>query len=86
MIPEIIVPSLKEFNLKPYVAYHEKEVTQSEFTPQDLFDAIYAPKVVDDFKNEKLAEDGTPLNPNDYEKLTAEEAKVLAGKTGCDIW
>ncbi|XP_046431480.1 39S ribosomal protein L41, mitochondrial [Neodiprion fabricii] len=86
MIPEIIVPSLEGFNLKPYVAYHISEVQQSEFTPKDLFDAVYSKKITDDFRNKKLAEDGSPLNPSDNEKLTAEEAKLLAGKTGCDLF
>lgn len=86
MTPEIIVPSLEGFDLKPYVAYHKTEVQQSEFTPKDLFNAIYARKIVSDFKNEKLAEDGSPLDPSEHEKLTPEEAKLLAGKTGCDLF
>ncbi|XP_012267054.2 39S ribosomal protein L41, mitochondrial [Athalia rosae] len=86
MVPDIIVPSLEGFNLKPYVAYHTVNVEQSEFTPQDLFDAVYAPKIHDDFQKKKLAEDGSPLDPNEHEKLTAEDAKRLASKTGSDLF
>lgn len=86
MIPELVVPSLEGFTLKPYVAYHINEVQQSEFTTEDLFNCVYADKIVEDFNAKKLAEDGSPLEPSDNEKLTANEAKLLAGKTGSDLF
>ncbi|KAI4499846.1 hypothetical protein M0802_005102 [Mischocyttarus mexicanus] len=85
MIPEIIVPSLEGFNLKPYVSY-KTEVSQEEFTAKDLFDEIYAEKIKEDFKKDDLCPNGDPKNPSEYEKLTPEEAFNRARKTGCDIF
>ncbi|KAG7197068.1 hypothetical protein KM043_015656 [Ampulex compressa] len=86
MIPEIIVPSLKDFKLKPYVSYKALNVVQSEFTPKDLFNAVYATKIIDDFKNNQLGPNGEPLNPSENEKLTPQEAKDNARKTGSDMF
>lgn len=72
--------------LKPYVSYRVPEVVQSEFTPKDLFDAVYSDKIVNDFKNGKLGENGEPLEPSPKEQLTPEEAYVQARKTGTDIF
>lgn len=47
---------------------------------------VYAQKIVKDFKEGKLDESGKPLEPSDNEKLTAEEAKLKARQTGCDIF
>ena len=49
MIPDIIVPDLKDFNLKPYVSYRAPDVVQSEFTSKNLFDVVYASKIMKDF-------------------------------------
>ncbi|XP_043480518.1 39S ribosomal protein L41, mitochondrial [Leptopilina heterotoma] len=86
MIPELIVPDLKDCNLKPYVTYESEDVYQSEFTAQDLFNAVYLNKIVDDYHNKQLAPDGQSLNPSNEEKLTAEEAKNKSLKTGADIF
>ncbi|XP_043287747.1 39S ribosomal protein L41, mitochondrial isoform X2 [Venturia canescens] len=80
-IPQLIVPDLKNFKLKPYVSYKSTDVTQSKFTAEDLFTAIYADKIRRDFQNNKLKENGEPIEPNQYEKLTSHEAKILADKT-----
>ncbi|XP_058825574.1 large ribosomal subunit protein mL41 [Topomyia yanbarensis] len=85
-IPELIVPNLEGCNFKPYVSYRAPDVIQSEFTSQDLFNAVYSQKVIDDFKEGKLSEDGSPIEPSDEEKLTPEEAWVRARKTGSDIF
>ncbi|KZC09455.1 39S ribosomal protein L41, mitochondrial [Dufourea novaeangliae] len=85
-IPEIIVPSLKDFHLKPYVSYRVEEITVREFTAKDLFNYIYAAKIVDDFEKNRLGPDGTPLYPNEYEELTPEEARIRAEQTGTDIF
>lgn len=74
------------FQLKPYVSYRVKEVVQAEFTAVDLFDAIYRPKIEKDFEENKLDENGQPLEPNAVEMLTAEEAKEAALKTGSDLF
>lgn len=46
----------------------------------------YAPKIVEDFKNNKLHDDGTPKEPSKEEQLTAEQAKLKADQTGTDIF
>nr|AAX62407.1 putative mitochondrial ribosomal protein L41 [Lysiphlebus testaceipes] len=86
MIPELIVPDLKDFTLKPYVSYRSLNVTQSEFTAKDLFNAIYTEKIHKDFAAGKLKEDGQPIEPNEFEKLTPQQALDNATKTGCDIF
>lgn len=85
-IPELIVPNLKGCKFKPYVSYRAPDVIQSEFTSQDLFNAIYAQKVIDDFKAGALEEDGSPKNPSAEEALGLEEAWERARKTGSDIF
>lgn len=85
-IPEIIVPSLDNCNLKPYVSYKAPDVIQSEFTSIDLFNAVYSKKIIEDFKENKLKEDGTPVEPSEQELLSAEEALQKARKTGSDIF
>lgn len=72
--------------LKPYVSYRTPDVVQSEFTPKDLFNAVYSEKIVNDFKNGKLTETGKPLEPSPEEQLTPEEAYIQARKTGTDIF
>lgn len=86
MIPELIVPSLKDFDLKPYVSYRTSEFTQSEFTAEDLFNAVYSNKVVDDWNNKQLNEDGSSKKPSEDELLGPEEAFLRARKTGSDIF
>lgn len=86
MIPEIIVPELEGCKLKPYVSYKCPDVVQTEFTSQDLFNAIYAEKIVDDFKHGELNADGTSKKPSEAELLTKEEALASARKTGSDIF
>lgn len=86
MIPELIVPSMQNFNLKPYVSYKCLGVKQREFTAKDLFNFVYAEKIKEDYKNNQLNADGEPLNPSEYEKLTPEEARLRAEQTGTDIF
>lgn len=86
MVPELIVPSLEGFTLKPYVSYRVENFTEPEFTAQELFDAVYSKKIEEDFGNNQLDENGEPLNPSEYEKLTPQQAKDSASKTGCDIF
>ncbi|XP_019865882.1 39S ribosomal protein L41, mitochondrial [Aethina tumida] len=85
-VPELIVPDLTGFKLQPYVSYRTPDVVQTEFTAEDLFNVVYAPKIVKDFNEGKLDADGNPLNPSAEEKLTAEEAKIKARQTGSDIF
>lgn len=85
MIPELIVPDLTNCDLKPYVSYKAADVIQSEFTPQQLFDAVYSKKIVTDFRQGKLDAEGNPLEPSAEEKLQPEEAVAQARKTGSDL-
>ena len=52
----------------------------------DLFYHIYGPKLLDDFEKDNLDEDGNPIKPNEYEKMTADEALLKARQTGSDIF
>lgn len=85
-IPELIVPDLTTTKLKPYVSYKTPDVIQSEFTSEDLFNAVYSKKIIEDFKNGKLKEDGSPVEPSENESLDAETAWIRARKTGSDIF
>lgn len=86
LIPELIVPDLTDCKFKPYVTYKTPEVVQSKFTCRDLYNAVYAQKVIDDFKEDKLNEDGSSKEPSVEEQLTAEDAYNRARKTGSDIF
>lgn len=86
MIPELVVPSLKNFHLKPYVSYRVSGITRRAYTPKDLFNLVYADKISQDFKEGHLGPDGEPLNPSEYEKMTPEEAKIKADQTGTDLF
>lgn len=72
--------------MKPYVSYRAPDVTQAPFTAEDLFNVVYAKKIVEDFQNSKLDENGQPLEPSPEEKMTAEEAKIKARQTGSDMF
>jgi large subunit ribosomal protein L41 len=86
LIPQLIVPDLTGCKFKPYVTYKTPEVVQSKLTSQDLYNAVYAQKVIDDFKEDRLNEDGTSKQPTEEELLTPEEALNRARKTGSDIF
>jgi D-lyxose ketol-isomerase len=42
------------FQLKPYVDYSVDDITQSEFTAQDLFDECYAKDIIKDYQSGKI--------------------------------
>lgn len=86
MIPQLIVPDLTDCKFKPYVTFKTPEVVQSEFTSQDLYNAVYAQKVIEDFKNDKLNEDGSSKEPSEDEQLQPEEAFIMSRKTGSDLF
>jgi Mitochondrial ribosomal protein L27 len=52
-----IVIVLKQ--LKPYVSYRVPDITQSQFTARDLFDATYAKPIVEDFTAGKIDNETT---------------------------
>lgn len=84
MEPELVVPDLEGFQLKPYVSYRVAEVCQGEFTARDLFDAQYSEKVAKDFKegHRDLQHHTRTLS----ERLSKEEALQKARQTGSDIF
>lgn len=86
MTPQLIVPNLEGFELKPYVSYRAPDVTQTEFTAEDLFNEVYARKIVDDWNKKKLTDDGQPIEPSAEELLDANDALLAAQKTGCDLY
>lgn len=85
-VPQLVVPDLEGCQLKPYVSYKAPDVIQSEFTSLDLFNAIYSKKIIEDFKEAKLKEDGQAIEPSENELLTPDEALQRARKTGSDIF
>lgn len=85
-IPQLIVPDLTDFELKPYVSYRTPNIVQSEFTTEDLFTAVYAKKIIDDWNQKQLNEDGTSKSPSKEELLDAKTAHRLARQTGADIF
>ncbi|KAF2352750.1 Ribosomal protein L27/L41 mitochondrial, partial [Trinorchestia longiramus] len=70
--------------MKPYVSYRVPDIEEPEFTPQDLFHAVYTDKIVQDFKAGKLKQDLSPEEPSPEEQLTREQAKIKAQQTGSD--
>lgn len=86
MVPQLIVPNLENCNLLPYVSYRAPDVTQSEFTAEDLFHEVYAQKIVDDWNNKKLKENGHPIEASPNELLDSATALINARKTGADIF
>lgn len=86
MVPELVVPDLTGFKLKPYVTYRAKEIYQEELNSKDLFNAVYGKKILRDYKEGKLDDDGNSAEPNDSERMTSDEAWVKARKTGSDIF
>ncbi|KAL3274692.1 hypothetical protein HHI36_016070 [Cryptolaemus montrouzieri] len=86
MVPELIVPNLSDCQLKPYVSYRAPDIKQGEFTAEDLFNVVYAPKIAKDFQEEKLNEDGSPKVPSPFEKMTSAEAELKAKQTGTDLF
>lgn len=85
-IPQLIVPDLEGCQLKPYVSYRADDIKQSEFTPEDLFNAVYGRKMVEDWNNKKLNEDGTSKEPSEEETMTADQAWIRARQTGSDMF
>ncbi|GFT74726.1 39S ribosomal protein L41, mitochondrial [Nephila pilipes] len=86
MVPELVVPDLTNFPLKPYVSYRATETVQEKFTPEHLFYAAYAKKLEKDFEEGKLDDQGNSTEPSDEEKMDADEAWRKARSTGSDLF
>merc|ERR1711874_428859 len=78
---ELVIPDLTDCKLKPYVSYRTKALQLDPYTAEDLFDAVYKRKIVDDFESGKIdAETGNYKEPQ-TEELNAEEAWIKARQT-----
>lgn len=73
MEPELVVPDLTGFQLKPYVSYQAKEVEEKPFTAKELFDRVYAGRVERGFRVEATPE-------------MIDEARLRALQTGSDLF
>ncbi|CAF1555709.1 unnamed protein product [Rotaria magnacalcarata] len=54
MEPELVVPDLTDFKLKPYVSYDVTDIKQGQFLARDLFNATYAKSIADEFKRGQI--------------------------------
>lgn len=83
MEPELIVPDLTGFPLKPYVSYKTEEVVQPELTAKTLFNLVYADDIYKRFMaGENLDQDADV--PIDEQISQAEAARTAAEQTGSD--
>ena len=78
MEPELIVPDLEGFNLKPYVSYKTKDINTPEFTAKDLFDRTYASEIL----SKIMKDEPVDVKPNEDEIL---EAKLKALRPNADL-
>lgn len=70
MVPELVVPDLTDFQLKPYVSYKAKEITQKELSPKDIFNSVYAADIEDDFRDGRIKLEG--------DKVIFADGRILA--------
>lgn len=57
MIPELVVPHLDGFKLKPYVSYKCQRGSAPAVTAQSLFSDVVAPHIAKDFKEGTFSRD-----------------------------
>ena len=79
MEPELVVPDLTDFELKPYVSYRCPDITQTEFTARDLFNATIADTIIEKFKNNETID-------VDVDEKEVERARIRAKQTGADLF
>lgn len=79
MEPELVVPDLENFELKPYVSYRTEELSNEPFTAKNLFDSIYADKVKENFRENGTTE--LQLTEDDIN-----QARLKALQTGSDLF
>lgn len=79
MEPELVVPDLTGFELKPYVSYRTEDVNTKPFTAKDLFDEVYAGKVETAFKENNV-------DTFDVPSENIDEARLKALQTGADLF
>jgi len=79
MEPELVVPDLNGFELKPYVDYAVEDIDTKQFTAKQLFDSVYAPAIKNVFE-----ESGTETFEVSSENI--DEARLKALQTGADLF
>lgn len=79
MEPEIVVPNLDGFELKPYVSYRAEDISTPPHTAKELFDRVYASQVERDFKEKNIENYDVPQEQID-------EARLKAMQTGSDLF
>ena len=79
MEPELIVPDLTDFELKPYVSYRTEDIDNPPFTAKQLFDYAYAYKIEESYKNHQVENFDVPQSSID-------EARLKAMQTGSDLF
>lgn len=79
MEPELVVPDLREFELKPYVSYQAEETVTRPFTAKDLFEEEYAHKVEQAFRENSIEDFDVPQENID-------QARLAAMQTGSDLF
>jgi len=52
MVPELVVPKLDDFKLRPYVPYRATDINQSKFTARSLYNSFYASEAEQKFEEE----------------------------------
>lgn len=79
MEPELVVPDLEGFDLKPYVSYRTEDITSVPFTAKHLFDSVYAGEIMRDFQEKQI---------EDYHVSQEEidESRLKALQTGADLF
>lgn len=78
MEPELIVPDLTGFELKPYVSYRTEEINTKPFTAKVLFEEVYADEVKKAFNENKVEDFDVPQDKID-------QARLKALQTGSDL-
>lgn len=83
MEPQLMVPDLTDFQLKPYVSYRAPVVEQTEFTARALFNTVYAKEIMTKFEK-----DGDYIDQVSEEVRAQEaiEARIKAKQTGADLF
>lgn len=79
MEPELVVPDLDGFTLKPYVSYRTEEIDTPPFTAKNLFDAVYANDIIENVR------EGKELK-FDIEQQHIDQARLKAMQTGSDLF
>lgn len=78
MEPELVVPDLTDFELKPYVSYRTPDINTEPLTAKSLFDQVYAGKVEKAYKEDNVETIDVPEDQID-------QARLRALQTGSDL-